>query len=138
MNHRNYIIKISQAAIVVFLLSFLACGNSQKKEKIMEDESVQSEPFFNISLAQWSLHNAINDHGADPFDFAKEAKAMGFEAVEYVNQLYEKQVDSMGLDAVLERIKRESEKHGVENLLIMVDNEPDLADPNVDRRHDHL
>ena len=121
---------------MVLLLCFLACGNSQKKEKTMENETVQSEPFFKISLAQWSLHKAVNDEGADPFDFAKDAKALGFEAVEYVNQLYEKQVDSMGLDAVLERIKSESEKHGVENLLIMVDHEPDLADPNVDVRNE--
>lgn len=134
MVHRKLVNNILQASIVLFLLSFLACGNSQKKEKMVENQLVQSEPFFKISLAQWSLHVAINDHGADPFDFAKDAKSMGIEAVEYVNQLYEKQIDSMGLDAVLERLKSESEKHGVENLLIMVDNEPDLADADPEVR----
>ena len=113
MGNNKYINKVAKAIVILCLLSFSACGNSQKKEKTMENESVQSEPFFKISLAQWSLHNAMNDHGTDPFDFAKEAKAMGFEAVEYVNQLYKKQVDSMGLDAVIERLKSESQKYGV-------------------------
>jgi len=136
MVHRKLLNNALQAAIVVFLLGFLACGNSQKKEKTVENQTAQSEPFFKISLAQWSLHNAFNDHGVNPFDFAKEAKAMGFGALEYVNQLYEKQIDSMGLDAVLERLKSESEKHGVENLLIMVDNEPDLADADSEVRNE--
>ena len=134
MGNNKYINKVTKAIIILFLLSFSACGNSQKKEKMVETDAIQSEPFFKISLAQWSLHNAMNDHGADPFDFAKEAKAMGFEAVEYVNQLYKKQVDSMGLDAVIERLKSESEKHGVKNLLIMVDDEPDLANANPEVR----
>jgi sugar phosphate isomerase/epimerase len=136
MKHNFLDGKLVILVLIFSIIGFTSCkSNKEKKEEIAgQEKSTQKETlFFKISLAQWSLHKAVNDEGADPFDFAKDAKALGFEAVEYVNQLYEKQVDSMGLDAVLERIKSESEKHGVENVLIMVDHEPDLAaaDPDV-------
>ena len=135
MKHRRFTIKMSQIGIVLFLLSFLACGNSQKKEKTIETDALQSEPFFKLSLAQWSLHESVGK-GDSPFDFAKDAKALGFEGVEYVNQLYTKEIESLGLEAVLEKLKEESEKHGVENVLIMVDNEGDLADPDLEKRNE--
>jgi sugar phosphate isomerase/epimerase len=117
-------------------MGILACGNGHKKEKTMDKHVEKFEPFFKISLAQWSLHKAVEDNGEDPFDFAKEAKELGIDAVEYVTQLYEKQIDSMGFQAVVDRLKQESEKHGVRNILIMVDDEGDLADPNDSLRND--
>ena len=58
-------------------------------------EEQEKVPFFNISLAQWSLHKKYEEEGANPFDFAKDAKALGFNAVEYVTQIYEDHVRHM-------------------------------------------
>lgn len=134
MKRTNFIINMSRSLIILFLFCFLACGNSQKKEKTMENETVQSEPFFKISLAQWSLNKAVNDEGADPFDFAKDAKALGFEGVEYVSQLYKDEIDSLGLHAVVEKLMSESKKYNVENVLIMIDEEGSLASTNDEER----
>ena len=131
----NFKASFAFSLMFMMLIFFNSCKN-KKVGPVAEVEAIAPvEPFFKISLAQWSLHNAMNDNGVDPFDFAKDAKSLGFEAVEYVNQLYKKQVDSMGLDAVLKRLKKESEKHGVKNLLIMVDDEPDLADADPEVRN---
>ena len=131
----NFKASFTFSLMFMMLIFFNSCKN-KKVEPVAEVEAIAPvEPFFKISLAQWSLHNAMNDNGVDPFDFAKDAKSLGFEAIEYVNQLYKKQVDSMGLDAVLKRLKKESEKHGVKNLLIMVDDEPDLADADPEVRN---
>jgi sugar phosphate isomerase/epimerase len=85
-------------------------------------------------LAQWSLHKTFNDQGVDPFKFAEMSKQMGFEGLEYVNHLYAKQIEELGFDTVIDSLKKLSEKNGMQNVLIMVDNEGDLADPDEDVR----
>ena len=47
-----------------------------------------TNPFFKLSLAQWSLNKAIRYKGMNPYDFAAKAKEYGFEGLEYVSQLY--------------------------------------------------
>lgn len=117
-------------ATLLFLV-FVACGSDKKKKDMTEVEvekqvTTPSQPFLKISLAQWSLHKAIRG-GMDPFDFAKETKAMGIDAIEYVSGLYNEQVKTLGMDAVVARLKSESEKHDVKNLLIMIDGQGNLA-----------
>lgn len=136
MNNNKYINKVTKVIMILSLLSFSACGNSQKKGKIVETDMAQSEPFFKISLAQWSMHKMIEDGSISPFEFAKEAKALGFEAIEYVTQLYTKEIETLGFERVIDSLKNESKKHGVENVLIMVDEEGDLADPDLDVRNE--
>src|SRR4051812_26137474 len=47
------------------------------------------EPPFKISLAEWSLHKAINGGQLKNRDFARAAKEdYGIDAIEYVNQLW--------------------------------------------------
>ncbi|HUH29370.1 sugar phosphate isomerase/epimerase family protein [Gelidibacter sp.] len=87
----------------------------------------EKDRFFKLSLAQWSLHRAIGNDKLDPLDFAEKAKEMGFEGIEYVSGLYTKKLESMGMEALLEVLKAKSEEHGVENVLIMIDGEGDLA-----------
>ena len=59
----------------------------------ISEETVQEEtPFFKLSLAQWSLHREVEKGELDPFDFPKVAKELGFEAVEWVDQLFAKQI----------------------------------------------
>ena len=60
---------------------------SKEKIEIVENETT-SEPFFELSLAQWSMHKMINEDGVDPYSFAEKAKNWGFTGLEYVSQLY--------------------------------------------------
>lgn len=132
---RNFI-----ALLALCVLILMGCQN-QKKESEMKEEKLEETneaKNYSYSLAQWSLHREIETGKLDPFDFPKVAKELGFNAVEWVNQLYEKEIESMGLDAVIERWKEESEKHGIENVLIMVDHAGDLSDSNKDKRDEAI
>lgn len=130
MTRKKNIMRTFQLALM--LLIFISCGNKKKEQNVAEVEvgnhdETPSKQFFKISLAQWSLHKAIRQEGMDPFDFAKEAKTLGFEGIEYVSGLYDDQVKELGMEAVVEKLKSESEKHGVKNLLIMIDGQGNLA-----------
>jgi len=123
---------------LIYLLIISSCKNNtkentttieQKEEKIPE-QPVASEPYFELSLAQWSLHKEIQSGKLNPIDFAKKAKELGFTGVEYVSQLYtykDAKDPAKALQQLLDTLKIESEKHNVQNLLIMVDGEGDLA-----------
>lgn len=92
------------------------------------------KPKLKISLAQWSLHRALEAGKIDNLDFAGIARnKFNIGAVEYVNQFFKtatldfKQAgaNTKYLNEVLKR----SKDHGVYNHLIMVDNEGSLALP---------
>lgn len=92
------------------------------------------KPKLKISLAQWSLHRALETGKIDNLDFAGIARnKFNIGAVEYVNQFFKtatldfKQAgaNTKYLNEVLKR----SKDHGVYNHLIMVDNEGSLALP---------
>ena len=126
--------------LAIFSLTLVFCVScvDGKKEKTKEEQSkveTSTEPFFKLSLAQWSLHKTFNDEAGDPFQFAVIAKEMGFDGVEYVNQLYNKQIETLGFDAVIDSLKSVSESQGIKNVLIMVDHEGDLADPDEEKRN---
>jgi sugar phosphate isomerase/epimerase len=125
----------SLALICTFLFS---CKNAMEKSEdisINSEENVVETPAqvnYKLSLAQWSLHKPIFSGNADPMDFAKTAKELGFEGLEYVSQLYMNDavtfdLKDAGLQAILEQLKKNSESLGMENLLIMVDGEGDLS-----------
>ncbi|WP_242202745.1 sugar phosphate isomerase/epimerase family protein [Aestuariivivens insulae] len=133
MEFKKSIIKMSTIALT--LLVVVSCANGKKKEAMNNSvEKMDATPFFKISLAQWSLHRKIRSGEISPFDFAKEAHSLGFQAIEYVSGLYKKEVEELGIDEVVNRLKAASEKHGVKNLLIMVDGEGNLASSNVEEQ----
>lgn len=84
----------------------------------------ETEKGFSISLAQWSYHRALKAGGMDNLDFAKETKALGINAVEYVNQFFKDKADDMDY---LGEMKSRAEGEGVESLLIMIDGEGALG-----------
>ncbi len=92
--------------------------------------SAKGKMFFDISLAQWSLHKTLFAKKLDNLDFAQTAsKTYGIQAVEYVNQFFkDKAKDQTYLKEMLKR----SKDNGVKNVLIMVDGEGNLgaADDN--------
>ncbi len=113
-----------------------SCSQKQKENAATEvTEVTEKAPFFKLSLAQWSLHKAMRDDKTiDPIDFAQKANEMGFEGLEYVSQLYNDYLSEgddpkRAMQNLLDTLKAKSEKHGMKNLLIMVDGEGDLASP---------
>ena len=84
-----------------------------------------------ISLAQWSLHRALESKTVKPEDFATIASGeYGIKAVEYVNSFYKDQGTN---EAFWIQMKEKADNAGVKSLLIMVDDEGLLGheDPNM-------
>jgi len=85
--------------------------------------------FFDISLAEWSLHRALRGGDMTNLEFITAAKEeYGISAVEYVNQFF---MDRAEDTSYLNRMNQRAEDAGVTNVLIMVDGEGALghADP---------
>ena len=121
--------------VLALLIFSTSCKEAKNKENSATAKDVTQEPFFKLSLAQWSLHRTFNEEGVDPFKFAEMAKEAGFEGLEYVNHIYAKQIDELGFDNVIDSLKILSEKQDMRNVLIMVDGEGDLADPDEEVRN---
>ncbi len=94
--------------------------------------AAESEPLFKISLAEWSLHKTLFGKQLDPLEFAPYAKKeFGIEAVEYVNQFFR---DKATDQKYLGDLKQRAADAGVKSLLIMIDGEGALGDPDEARR----
>jgi sugar phosphate isomerase/epimerase len=116
--------------VIALLFVATSCKNSSNKTEAQPIKIANTTPFFKLSLAQWSLHKTFNEDGVSPFKFAEMSKELGFEGLEYVNHIYAKQIETLGFDVVIDSLKTLSAQNGMQNVLIMVDNEGDLADPN--------
>src|SRR6266700_2066231 len=87
---------------------------------------------FQISLAEWSLHRALQGKQLDNLDFAKTAKQdYGIEAIEFVNQFFK---DKAKDKQYLAELKKRADDLGVPMLLIMCDGEGNLGDENLRKR----
>jgi len=87
--------------------------------------AADGQPWFQISLAQWSFHRALFSGTMDHLDLAKVAKTdFGIGAVEYVNQFFK---DKAKDEKYLAEMKRRCGDLGVESRLIMIDGEGALG-----------
>lgn len=85
-------------------------------------------PLFRISLAQWSLHRTLFAGKLDNLDFARVTREeYGIEAVEYVNSFFKDKAED---EAYIFQMKKRAADQGVRSLLIMVDGEGRLGDPD--------
>jgi len=92
----------------------------------------EKETLFKISLAEWSLHRMLFAGKLNNLDFPAFAKnEFGIHAVEYVNQFFKDKAKDM---AYLKDLKRRASDHGVRNVLIMIDGEGALGDPDHAKR----
>ncbi len=95
----------------------------------------QARRSFKISLAQWSLNKRFfKKPGAEPLDhldFAKTARTLGFDGIEYVNQMF---MDKAADESYLAEMKKRAADEGVRSLLIMCDREGSLGDPDDAKR----
>ncbi|HEA29786.1 MAG TPA: sugar phosphate isomerase/epimerase [Leeuwenhoekiella sp.] len=120
--------------LALFTAFFISCKEKTNKQETTTtvDSTETQKPFFKISLAEWSLHGPIMEGEMNPMDFAQKASEMGFEGIEYVSQLYTKKLknypdQSTAMDSLVQALKAKSEQYNIKNVLIMVDNEGDLA-----------
>ena len=93
--------------------------------------SSSEKPLFKISLAQWSLHKALKAGKLDNLDFAKTAKSLDIHAVEFVNQFF---IDKAKDTKYLKELKTRANDIDVKMLLIMIDREGNLGDPDEKKR----
>lgn len=88
--------------------------------------------FFDISLAEWSLHKALQAKKITNLDFPAIAKnEFGISIVEYVNQFF---MDKANNTAYLNDLLTRCKDNGVSNHLIMIDGEGGLGDPDTIKR----
>lgn len=115
-----------------FLQSMAAAGAGLAiGTRLIAADSAKQAP-FKISLAQWSLNKPIFGKKMDHLDFAKVSKEeCGIDAIEYVNQFFkDKATDAK----YLAEMNKRAADHGVKQLLIMVDREGNLGDPDESKR----
>jgi L-ribulose-5-phosphate 3-epimerase len=87
---------------------------------------------FMISLAEWSLHKTLFAKKLDHMDFPKSAKQdFGIEAIELVNQFFKDKAKDQNY---LAEFKSRADGLGVKSLLIMVDGEGALGEPDAAKR----
>lgn len=138
MKHLTY--KMNKILTFLLMISLLTISCKEKEKKAAQNTpeiAINETPFFKLSLAQWSLHKAIRDDKTlDPIDFAEKASELGFEGIEYVSDLYIDEIKNLGMSALLDSLKAKSELFEVENVLIMVDGEGDLASTDVAKRNE--
>lgn len=117
MSRRRAVATIAAGAVAV---PALACMNTR------------AEPWFKISLAQWSLHRALKGGTMDNLDFAAVTnREFGIDAIEYVNQFFK---DKAKDKAYLKELNFRALDNGVTQNLIMIDGEGALGHENETER----
>ena len=132
-------------ALALLFIGMYSCKEEKKTDEKSADtvpvETAELEPFFDLSLAQWSIHKMIREDGVDPYTFAEKAKAWGFTGLEYVSQLYNPELSDANyseaaMAAFVEKSNAEAKKHGMKNVLIMIDGQGNLAVNNEAERNE--
>ena len=126
-DRRSFLQQSGRLALGASLLGLSACSSGDPTSSEDSGAAVSTQPYFEISLAQWSLHQAIHSGALDPLDFAAKARSFGIGAVEYVNQLYG---DIAGDRNYLQQMLQRAQDNGVVSHLIMIDHEGDLGNTN--------
>ena len=125
MKIKEFIKLASTGALGISSLGYLSCES-------------QKEIFFKLSLAQWSLHKAIRGGEMSPYLFAEKSKDLGFTGLEYVNQLYDDVMKSEDKSSSIKNFILKNNQlasdNGMDNVLIMIDEEGDLAGEDEEKR----
>ncbi|WP_128543468.1 sugar phosphate isomerase/epimerase family protein [Larkinella soli] len=117
----------------IFLQQIGALAAASATLPVLADISAK-KPFFEISLAEWSLHKALFAKKITNLDFPEiTRKEFDIEIVEYVNQFFkDKAKDTTYLKDLLTRCK----DNGIRNHLIMIDAEGYLGDTDTAKRNE--
>jgi len=113
-----------------FLQSAAALGALSLAQPLVSRAAAAKKEPFKIGLAQWSLNKRfLKRPGAEPLDhleFAKIARSVGIDGIEYVNQMFK---DKAKDQAYLGEMKKRAAGEGVKSLLIMCDGEGSIGAP---------
>ena len=124
----------SLISLIILALIF-SCQNPKKS-------TPDAKPFFKMSLAQWSFNKSFRSGGVSPYEFARLASELGFEGLEYVNQLYPDVMDSedksAAIAAFVEKNNVLAAQYKLQNVLIMIDSEGDLASSDENTRSEAI
>lgn len=136
-DRRRFLQQLGIAGFGVLAAGLNACNNSASESNQKTDSTATAQNpaplFFEISLAQWSLHRAIlNEKTLDNLDFPAVArKEYGIGVVEYVNQFFkDKAEDTKYLNELLKRCS----DNNIKNHLIMIDGEGNLGETDDKKR----
>lgn len=136
MQRRSFLRTSTKAGLALGFIGttgLLSCGSDGTTEADATAKEASPAPaaapssdlWFNISLAQWSLHKTLFDGKMDNLDFAKVTReTYGLSGVEYVNQFFKDKATDM---SYLKQMKQRAEDHGVTSVLIMCDGEGQLG-----------
>ncbi len=115
--------------VLFFLLLFVW----QCKPKSADTATIkQDSSGLKISLAEWSIHRALDSGKLKAENFASIAKNdFGISAVEYVNGFYKAHAKD---EKFWKKMRATADSLGVKSLLIMVDDEGDLGNPDAAAR----
>ncbi|MGB8191789.1 MAG: TIM barrel protein [Chitinophagaceae bacterium] len=135
-DRRKFLHQLGLAGVGVLAAGLTACNNNSAQQDAKADSSSKATTaaplFFEISLAQWSLHKALFAKEMDNLDFPAVArKDYGIGVVEYVNQFFkDKAEDTKYLDELLKRCA----DNNIKNHLIMCDGEGNLGETDDKKR----
>ena len=124
MDRRDFISKTTKSGLALSTIGLYGFNNTLAKTK-NDLEFIDNKLFFKISLAQWSLHNALFAKKMDNLDFAAKARSFGFEGLEYVNIFFK---DKSKDRSYLKEMNSRAASEGLKNVLIMIDGEGNLAE----------
>lgn len=144
MQRRSFLRTSTKAGLALSLLGttgLFSCNSG--REPTGEGAGEQPDPapaappenalWFDISLAQWSLHRGFRAGTYDNLDFAKITReTFGLGGVEYVNQFFKDKAKDM---AYLGQMKQRADDYGVTSVLIMCDGEGNLGDTDTKKRN---
>lgn len=126
INRRKFLKQSSNGLVGLSAFSLIPAFNH------MAMANTSSDLFFKISLAEWSLHRTLFAGKLTNMEFPAKAKNdFGINAVEYVNQFFKDKAED---EAYLKELKMRTADLGVENVLIMIDQEGHLADEDEAKR----
>jgi sugar phosphate isomerase/epimerase len=158
MKTKNQLIVPKILIAVIGFVFLLSCGNGSKSssKNLVAKDSIsvaESVPDFQISLAQWSLHNSffgkikgrewfdkmleespdsILRGNLDPMDFPTIAAGYGIKSIELVNVFYYGKANDM---AYWKTFKQKCDEARVSVGLIMCDRLGDLGNSDVEARN---
>ncbi|GMN06573.1 sugar phosphate isomerase/epimerase [Croceitalea sp. MTPC5] len=137
MNRRKFVQNSAKAGVAFSVFGAYSCKQVKKEAEAesvdtTSQTSTETLPFFKLSLAQWSINKMIREGGVDPYTFAEKAKNWGFSGLEYVSQLYKDELEAAeyseeAMQNFVAKCNAEAEKYDLENVLIMIDRQGDLA-----------
>ncbi len=125
-NRREFLKQTTQASIAAGSIAF--AGRSLW--------AGEKKPLFKISLTEYSLHRMIAAKKLDNLDFtAYTKKEFGIDAVEYWNRpFFTKATDKK----YIADMRKRSDDVGVKGLVILIDGEGNLGDPDEKKRKDSV